>query len=44
VVARNVIFGIIIFIAQTSVLAGPVDLYKGIELRNVASAIFYKLN
>jgi hypothetical protein len=39
VVVRNVIFGTFIFIAQTSMLAGPVDLYKGRELRNVTTVI-----
>jgi hypothetical protein len=39
VVATNVIFGIIIFIAQASVFSGPVDLYKGRELKNVTTAI-----
>jgi hypothetical protein len=39
VVARNVIFGLFIFTAQTSVFVGPVDLYKGRELRNVTTAI-----
>jgi hypothetical protein len=40
VVARNVLFGIFIFIDKTSVLAGPVDLYKGRELRKVTTAFF----
>jgi hypothetical protein len=44
VVARNVIFGIFVFITQTNVIASPVDLYKVRELRNVTTAIFYKLN
>jgi hypothetical protein len=39
VVAINVIFSIFIFIAQTIVLAGPVDLYKGRELSNVTTTI-----
>jgi hypothetical protein len=39
VVARNVIFAIFIFIAQTSVLVGPVDLFESRELRNVTTAI-----